>query len=756
MKEENGIDERVIQSINQTFSDFSSIKKSHKFREQLLVDQAELEKKLDHANSSISHELQDLLNSGDELDRRVSSVSDHNQSIVDKARQCIEECGNFEHDNKEILKDIAIVRGVAQYTMWLQLIEQISLDISVSIETEDKDQIVNAYNRLVQVNSALKDSKCRNLSEYASATQKHWYQILTDKYIEKMQQSLKVFNYPFIVCIDNQATPVIDITKIGRDEVKNLQKSVEILLSIEIAPSARDMMNHLWLPMKVLIKPLRTRFKYHFLGTKATNNAMKPEWYFSQLSAWALSHRQFMNEYIQPAYDNVGLSHLAVLDFAKGLVLMATDKLKIDIPLVLEDDVIFAHTIDEIIGFSGDLSKTMQYYASSTEPSILESLTESNVFNRWLNMERKFAFEKVDSIFIESGPSVWESEVGGSFTPRAAEIFLALLLSVTERYKLVSSYNHRIQFLNMQTDLIEDFRVRLVQIVRGEKDSPLSSNLCPIINTIDHLITVLANWAETPFFLKLALEKTKGLKSNEVENASTGDDSDELMEVESEEKSWKLLQNKILGDDSENVADVEVTVFQTRIDELKYMKQQLINEVVESIYYTVTARSVNYRSKTKWFITDVGNINTLSPSACEMLQTLAFGLDSARKRINRESFQEVWRQLATRMHFFILEEVVLHNKFSLDGALQLEFDIFTGLFPIFGEFTKLPQSYFPDLMDVLLLLKLPCGTLSLTLPLLQEACHEGATNILRDLKIRNLNNDRAIQVIKCRIDVTNT
>ena len=56
-----------------------------------------------------------------------------------------------------------------------------------------------------------------------------------------------------------KATPVIDITKIGRDEVKNLQKSVEILLSIEIAPSARDMMNHLWLPMKVLIKPLRTR-----------------------------------------------------------------------------------------------------------------------------------------------------------------------------------------------------------------------------------------------------------------------------------------------------------------------------------------------------------------------------------------------------------------------------------------------------------------------------------------------------------------
>ena len=31
---------------------------------------------------------------------------------------------------------------------------------------------------------------------------------------------------------------------------------------------------------------------------------------------------------------------------------------------------------------------------------------------RWLSMERKFAFEKVDNLFMETGSSVWESEVG--------------------------------------------------------------------------------------------------------------------------------------------------------------------------------------------------------------------------------------------------------------------------------------------------------------------------------------------------------
>ena len=45
--------------------------------------------------------------------------------------------------------------------------------------------------------------------------------------------------------------------------------------------------------------------------------------------------------------------------------------------------------------------------------------------------------------------------LGDSLTPRAAETFLALLLSVTERYKFLSDSHHRLEFLKLQLDLIE-------------------------------------------------------------------------------------------------------------------------------------------------------------------------------------------------------------------------------------------------------------------------------------------------------------
>ena len=59
-------------------------------------------------------------------------------------------------------------------------------------------------------------------------------------------------------------------------------------------------------------------------------------------------------------------------------------------------------------------------------------------------------------------------------------------------------------------------------------------------------------------------------------------------------------------------------------------------------------------------MTDVGK--TVSPTVCEMLQSLAFGLDTARRRINAAAFQLVWVKLADRLHTFILEEIVLQNK----------------------------------------------------------------------------------------------
>merc|ERR1712037_613134 len=90
-------------------------------------------------------------------------------------------------------------------------------------------------------------------------------------------------------------------------------------------------------------------------------------------------------------------------------------------------------------------------------------------------MERKFAFEKLDSV-LAGGEAAWQLEPGEGQVSRAADSFLAILLSVTERYKY------------------------LAVSLCSEQEDPLVSNFCPILCTVDHLTGVLGTWAETPFF----------------------------------------------------------------------------------------------------------------------------------------------------------------------------------------------------------------------------------------------------------------
>ncbi|XP_023330399.1 RAD50-interacting protein 1 [Eurytemora carolleeae] len=718
--------DRVIKTINECFGDdVTKLRKVNEYEADFEEKKARLETRLDHANSSVSHEIQDLLNSGDKLEKRVSDLTAQQDSLLIIARETAEHCRRFSTENRELLTDISCVRGVTQYTLWLRLVEQVSLDLSVSLETRDKDQIINAYKKMQDVRTALQESKCENLKKYVDETVEHWHKIVTQTYTTSLQSSLDLFNWPFIESLENSKKSIADLIRIGSDDIRALRDSIELLLLVQ-HPAEQGEKFFLNLPMRVLMKPLRKRFKFHFLGTKSTNNPSKPEWFVTQLSTWAMSHRQFLTEYVQPAYDRVGSPIFAIREFAQGLVCLAVDKLCVDIPIVVEDDILFAHTIDEAIGLARDMSNIMQY--SSSQPSVLQPLTTQGIFSRWLNMERKFAFEKVDNLFMEQGTSVWESEVGDSLTPRAAETFLALLLSVTERYKFLSDSHHRLEFLKLQLDLIEDFRVRLVQLARTEKKSPLSSNLCPILNTLEHLILVLGNWAETPFFLNLQFQKS---------NVKPGSGED-----------LEQRENTKPNPDS----GMENTVFEDSIEELEYLRENLINEVVESIYYTITARSLKYRTETKWFsMSDSGK--TISPKICEMLQSLAFGLDAARRRINPAAFQLVWRNLADRLHSFIIQEIILSNKFCIEGAEQLDFDMKTGVFPIFGEFSKFPQSYFPQLVDALKLLKSCAGPLVLAYQGLLDTCETGAINILADLGIQHLTRDRACLIISTRIDL---
>ena len=480
----------------------------------------------------------------------------------------------------------------------------------------------------------------------------YWLQLLHTKLVKELEEGVASLGWPFIQLEENRnltdATKCMSITEL-QDIVRSLILVQDDSKVTEDSGQEQMQLTH---PMKVLLKPLRKRFKFHFLGSKSTNNPAKPEWYTTQLVLWATLHKTFLDAHIQPVYDELELGMPARLEFGYGLVTLATEKLTLDLPLVQGDDVLLAHTIDEAIGFARDMAGQLQY--SSAQPSALQPLTVGPVFSRWLNMERKFAFEKLDTVLC--GEGAWETELGDGLIPRAAESFLAVLLSVTERYKFLTASQHRLQFLELQLQLLEDFRLRLVQLLRSEQEEPLQSNLCPILCTVHHLVQVLTNWGETPFFLQLEYQRCQ---------------------VEGLEMSG--------------------TVFDEAINKFAYLLSDMTSTITSSIMYSVKARSRSYRKDVKWFSLSTSP-NGVLPACCSLLQTIAFHFEAAGKLLPGPIFTKVWHSVAEEVGKFICEEVILVNRFNMGGAKQLETDIKLGLLPIFGEFTACPQAHFPVLV----------------------------------------------------------
>ena len=70
---------------------------------------------------------------------------------------------------------------------------------------------------------------------------------------------------------------------------------------------------------------------------------------------------------------------------------------------------------------------------------------------------------------------------------------------------------YRLQFLDLQLELLDEFRVRLLQLARQDKFQELfvsksSPNISPILNTLAAIVNVLDDWADLPVqFINLYL-----------------------------------------------------------------------------------------------------------------------------------------------------------------------------------------------------------------------------------------------------------
>ncbi|KAJ7407117.1 RAD50 interactor 1 [Willisornis vidua] len=341
------------------------------------------------------------------------------------------------------------------------------------------------------------------------------------------------------------------------------------------------------------------------------------------------------------------------LEFSRALVMLILEKLAADIPCLLYDDTLFCHLVDEK----------------------MDSMLSSEA--AWISQYKDIT--DVDEMKV----------------PDCAETFMTLLLVITDRYKNLPTASRKLQFLGLQKELVDDFRIRLTQVMKEETRASLGFRYCAILNAVNYIATVLADWADNVFFLQLQQAE---------------------LEVRAESDTVSQLQ---LG----QLASMESSVFDEMINLLERLKHDMLTRQVDHVFREVKDAAKLYK-KERWLSLPSQAeqaVMSLSSTACPMLQTLRDRLLQLEQQLCHSLFKIFWQMLAEKLDLYIYQEIIMANHFNEGGAAQLQFDMSRNLFPLFSHYCKRPENYFKHIKEACIILNLNVGSALLLKDVLQSA-----------------------------------
>nr|XP_058930488.1 RAD50-interacting protein 1 isoform X5 [Kogia breviceps] len=725
-------------------NDLKSLKKLDKLIEQMTESQMQLEEQVLTVSSEIPKRIQSALKNAEESKQFLNHFLEQESRLFSSihshlltAQPWIEDLGAMINQIEEIERHLA-------YLKWISQIEELSDNIQQYLMTNNVPEAASTLVSMAELDIKLQESSCTHLLGFMRATVKFWHKILKDKLTSDFEEILAQLHWPFIAPPQSQTVGIIrpasapeiysnletlfcQLLKLQTsDELLTEPKQLPEKYSLPVSPSVI-------LPIQIMLTPLQKRFRYHFRGNRQTNVISKPEWYLAQVLMWIGNHTQFLDEKIQPILDKVGSSVNARLEFSRGLMMLVLEKLAADIPCLLYDDSLFCHLVDEVLLFERELHSVHGY--PSTFANCMHILSEETCFQRWLTVERKFALQKMDSML--SSEAAWISQykditdVDEMKVPDCAETFMTLLLVITDRYKNLPAASRKLQFLELQKDLVDDFRIRLTQVMKEETRASLGFRYCAILNAVNYISTVLADWADNVFFLQL---------------------QQAALEVFAENNTLSKLQ---LG----QLASMESSVFDDMINLLERLKHDMLTRQVDHVFREVKDAAKLYK-KERWLSLPSQSeqaVMSLSSSACPLLLALRDRLLQLEQQLCFSLFKIFWQMLVEKLDIYIYQEIILANHFNEGGAAQLHFDMTRNLFPLFSHYCKRPENYFKHVKEACIVLNLNTGSALLLRDVLQSTSGQPpATAALNEVGIYKLAQQDVEILLNLRTNWPNT
>ncbi|XP_069764377.1 RAD50-interacting protein 1 isoform X3 [Narcine bancroftii] len=683
-------------------SDPKSLKKLPEITEELALYKKTLEEQVLTVSSEVPKKIENAFKNAENAKKLLNGILKKESILTESIKNHLVTAEPLMEELKVLIGHIEEIERHLWYLKWISQIEEFSDCIQQHLMTNSVSDAANTLVSMAELDIKLQESSCAHLLNFTRSTVKFWHKILKDRLTIEFEEVLKQLHWPFIgpqpaLASVGNATELNNNLETLFIQLLKLQTSDELITKPKQLPEEYDIPPSLpiAIPIQLMLLPLQKRFKYHFYGNRQTNMLNKPEWYLTQVLMWIGNHTKFFEQKIQPIIDKAGSSLDAKLEFSRGLVMLVLEKMSADIPRLLYDESLFCHVVDEILLFEKELHGAHGYLNSL--PNCMHILSEETCFQKWLTVERKFALEKMDSVL--SSETAWTSQykdimdVDEMKAPDCAETFMTLLLVITDRYKGLPTASRKLQFLELQKELVDDFRIRLTQVMKEEARSPLGIRYCAILNAVNYIAAVLADWADNVFFLQL---------------------QQAALETYGERNDMTELQ---LG----QLASLESSVFDNMIELLERLRHDMLTRQVEHVFREVKDKAKLYKKERWLFLPSQSDqaVMTLSSSICPLLLTLRDLLLQLQQELCHSLFKSFWQKLAEKLDLFIYQDIILANHFNEGGASQLQFDMARNLFPLFAHYCKRPENYFKQVKEACIILNLNVGSALLLREVLQ-------------------------------------
>lgn len=730
-------DQVILKHLDETYGKLlTTLKESQLSYEKLLKEKGSVKQQFDKKGTSFSEGK--YLEKSKETINQLNELYDKSSTLEGDVEKHLEKFNTTNQEIKTHVYELHKSKILQQYLKITERIEFFNSELEKQFKKGDDELCVTLFLNVSEIQRSLRNFNGYYIKGQISEVLNHWSDIIKKKLFKDFENLLSTIKWPFVSAnLSLQSPP--------QSSIEKLQLICEYLLEIDMSNEYYDNVfspepvNVLSIcsPIYLLIQPLKKRFLYHFYGNRQTNRNDKPEWYFTQILTWIRDHKEFVSSWFQPIANKLGYYHINLeVEFMEGLVNLAVEKLKADLPAAQYDDLTFGHMVDEALSFDKELRDTYDY--PSEQSGVLAVLTQGAVLMKWIALEKKFAREKMDNLLSNSDPfEPLALDIDDLKVTVCADAFITLLKRITERYESLPQPGHRLLFAELQVELLDDFRIRFIQLANAEEGDVIESKIPAIANSLHYIENVLSDWGNMLHYLHLYHHKTE---------LETLQENNDRLNKEFSVDGWSGLEHK--------------SIFSDTITRYSHMRQDLLSTLTRCVMNEIKSKSRNYRNE-RWAAMEVPkDLVSLSvtSSACPMLERTATRLHQLNKYLSEKLFGIAWRTISSNIDEFLFDDLILMNRFNNSGALQLKYDITRNLFPIFSLYTEKSANYFPKLNESVIVLNLAKGSALLlqeTLLALRDATGAEDTRklTLMEMKIYNLEPKLVLRILSQRTDI---